>query len=306
MVKYFVVVLFVIITSSCAQKDFATKYSFAEKTFAAKKYYYTLTNTSSVSADAPGKKVVTDNSSVLGFTYQLSTDTAGNRIATITYDKFHITIKKDDEEETVYDSENVGEDVALIDKVLAAIKGSSITIVADKKGKVISTVGAKEITDKIIAILPQYDDADNEVVKKQLENFIGDKFVRDNIIQNLSLMPDSTLNVGSTWTQKTDMGGQIPMAATVNYTLENVENGVGTIQSFSDFETTTDKPISIIGITANTDLKGKITSTYKALEKSGFLISADTELSIKGNVFVSNKEIPVSIVVRKKIAAKAL
>jgi hypothetical protein len=306
MVRYFTVVLMMVIVSSCAQKDFATKYRFSEKTFTPKKYYYTLTSTSAVTVDAPNKKVVTNNSSTLSFTYQMSSDSAGNRIVKVTYDKFHIEIKKDDEDADMYDSEKEGESSPMMDRVLAAIKGSTITITADKNGKILSTEGAKEITDKITATLPDYEDGSNEKIKQQLENFVGAKFVKDNIVQNLNLIPDSALSVGSTWTQKTDLTGDVPIEATVNYSLEAVENGVGTIHSFSDFKTTADKPINIIGVTAATDLKGKITGDYKALEKSGFLISADTELNISGTINVSSNDIPVSIKITKKIRAREL
>jgi hypothetical protein len=55
---------------------------------------------------------------------------------------------------------------------------------------------------------------------------------------------------------------------------------------------------------ATTDLKGKITGDYKALEKSGFLVSADTDLDIKGTISVSSNDVPVSIKIRKTIRAK--
>jgi hypothetical protein len=306
MIRYFAVVLMMVIVSSCARKDFATKYSFSEKTFAAKKYYYTLTNTSVISVDAPNKKVVTNNKATLSFVYQMTSDSAGNRIVKITYDKFHIEVKKDDEDADVYDSEKEGESSPMMDRVLAKIKGSTIMITADKNGKVLSTEGAKEITDKITATLPEYEDGSNEQIKQQLEDFVGAKFIKDNIVQNLTLIPDSALSIGSVWTQKTDLAGDVPIDATVNYSLEAVENGVGTIHSFSDFKTFADKPISIIGVTAATDLKGKITGDYKALEKSGFLVSADTELNISGTISVSSNDIPVSIKITKKISARKL
>ncbi len=280
MTRFIVIVLLMIIISSCAQKDFASKYSFAEKTFVTKNYYYTLTNTSTVSVDVPDKKVVTNNTATLSFMYQMSTDSAGNRIVKITYDKFHIEIKKDEADAEVYDSEKEGESSPMMDRVLAKIKGSIITITADKAGKVLNTDGAKELTEKIAATIPNYEDGSKEEIKKQLEDFVGAKFIKENIVQNLSLLPDSTLNIGSTWTQKTDLAGDVPIDATVNYTLEAVENGVGTIHSFSDFKTTSAKPISFMGIIATTDLKGKITGDYKALEKSGFLVSVDTNLNI--------------------------
>jgi Family of unknown function (DUF6263) len=304
MIRYFSFILLVIFVSSCAQKDFATKYSFAEKTFAAKKYYYTLTNESKVTVDAPNKKNITTNKAVLGFVYEMKADSAGNRIVTITYDKFHIEAKKDDKDADVFDSEKEGESSPMMDRVLAAIKGSTIIIIADKKGTIISTEGGKEISDKITALLPNYEDGSNEQIKKQLDDFMGTKFVKDNIIQHLTLIPDSALSIGSTWTKKVDLAGDVPVDATVNYSLEAVENGIGTIHSFSDFKTNSDKPISIMGATASTDLKGKITADYKALEKSGFLVSADSDLNISGTISVSNHDVPVSIKITKMIRAK--
>ena len=85
-----------------------------------------------------------------------------------------------------------------------------------------------------------------------------------------------------------------------------MENGVGTIHSFSDFKTTSAKPISFMGIIATTDLKGKITGDYKALEKSGFLVSVDNDLNISGTISVANKDVPVSIKITKKIRTKKL
>ncbi len=221
----------------------------------------------------------------------------GNRIVKITYDKFHIAIKKNEEEADEYDSEKQEGELQLMDKVLKNITGSTIT--ADKNGKLISNTGAKAISDKVIAALPDYNDGSNETIKNQLENFIGDKFVTDNIVQNLTLIPDSALAIGNTWTKHTDFVGEIPISTTVTYALEKVEDGIGIVHSSADFKNVIDKTISLLGITTTADLKGTIKGDYKILEKSGFLISAASETKITGTINVSNKDVPVSIIIKK-------
>lgn len=303
MSKQIIAALLIIVFCGCSQKDFVTKYNFAEKKLTPKKYYYTLISKSDIEAITESNNITSNTNATLGFYYQLQTDSVGNRIVKITYDKFHITVSKNDDEVDVYDSEKEGDASPLMDRVLAALKGATITVTADVKGNILSTVGTKEISDKINSLLPNYEGDDNEVVKKQLEDFIGAKFIKDNVTQNLSIIPDTALNIGSTWSQKTNLNGAIPIDATINYSLANVENGIGTINATANFENTADKPISIIGITANADLKGEITGKYKALEKSGFLINAETTLKIAGTLYVTNKEIPVNIKISKIIKA---
>ena len=122
--------------------------------------------------------------------------------------------------------------------------------------------------------------------------------------QNILLLPDTALSIGSNWSQKIDIAGEVPVNATINYTLQEVQNGVGTIQSLSDFTTTTDKPINVMGTIAKTNLKGSINGTYKALEKSGFLISANTQINIKGTIELANNDIPLNIKISKILVAK--
>ncbi len=105
MKKYFYGLLFLSILQSCSQKDFATKYNFADKTAPSKKYVYTLTNTSVIVVDAPNNKMETTNTSTVSFAYQMAFDSTANKIITITFDKFLIKIKKNDEDAEIYNSE---------------------------------------------------------------------------------------------------------------------------------------------------------------------------------------------------------
>ena len=259
---------------SCSTSDFAKKYSFAEKTNTSKKYYYTLQNKSIIRAETDNKNIVTNNTAYLSFIYQLASDSFGNKVIKITYDKFNITSKKDDEEEEVYGSEKEGNSSPMMDRVLKKLKGQTIIITSDKNNKVLSKVGAKEISDKITSALPDYEDGSRKKIIQQLEDLIGDKFVNENIISNLSLIPDSALSIGSTWSQKMDVSGDLPIKATINYALENVENGIGNIKCFTEFVNEPGKTISIIGLNANADLKGTLEGNYQAIENSGLIISA--------------------------------
>ncbi len=292
--------------TSCAQKDFITKYSFNSKVFKAQKYYYTLTSTSNIEANANNNNAITNNTATVSFIYQLQADSIGNKIVKITYDKFYITSKKNDEEQDVYDSETEGESSPLMNKVLAQIKGSTITIIANKNGKILSTTGVNEISTKIANILPNFEDGSNTAIIQQLSSFVGDKFIKENVEQNLAIVPDTAINIGKTWLQNSTINADVPLDASIKYSLQNVENGVGIIDSYADISSINDKPITLLGITAATNLKGNITGNYKLLVNSGFLIGSNTEINIAGTINLSAQQIPVSIKITKKITAKEI
>ena len=297
--------LFVLFLMSCTNYTTATKFVLLSPNNTSSKFYCLVVNSTNIIIEANNKKVETYKKVTINYFYDFSTDTAGNKTIEITFDKFFVNLKNNDEEDN-YDSEKKDDVSVMMDKILKKIKGSIINVKVDPRGKIIKITGIEEISAKVINSIPNYQDNSNEEIKKQISEFVGQKFITENLVNNLQLIPDTAILVGSTWKNKTADFSQIPINAVVENTLISVKDGVGTITSKAIITTNNLKTLSVMNLNVKADLNGELNSDYKILEKSGFVIKANTKLSLSGNITVSNHDIPITIKMIKNFNAEVV
>ena len=188
MYKYF----FLLFLTCCTSNQPPQKISFVPKRNTVAKFYCSLENSSKISIEVNNKKVENNKKVMINYFYDFTVDTLGNRIINITFEKFFVNIKNNDDEED-YSSEKEDESSIMMDKVLKLIKGSSIQIEIDSKGKITKVLGAEDISTKVIKSLPDYQDNSNDIIKKQISEFIGQNFIKENLVNNFQLIPDSAI-----------------------------------------------------------------------------------------------------------------
>ena len=296
---------FLFVLSSCTNYMPSEKFVLSLKKNTSDKFYCSLVNSTNIIVEANNKKVENYKKVSINYFYEVSTDTVGNKTIKITFDKFFVNLKNNDQADD-YDSEKNDDTSMMMDKILKKIKGNIINVAIDSKGKILKISGVEEISTKVINSIPNYQDNSNEEIKKQISEFVGQKFITENLVNNLQLIPDTAILVGSTWKNKTADFSQIPINAVVENTLISVKDGVGTITSKAIITTNNLKTLSVMNLNVKADLNGELNSDYKILEKSGFVIKANTKLNLSGSIKVSNQNVPITLKMIKNFNAEVV
>jgi len=263
----------VIFFFSCKQQNHSPtekKYKLGLHIKPGSKYYYTIHNETETNLKLNDKKMENKNNSTVGLIYEMIKDTAGGFVLKIMYDSFHIVTKKGDAV-TEMDAANAANSFNPVEKMLNSLKGNSIFVAINDKGRVIS----------------------------------GEGFVKNNLEQSLNIFPDSALYVGDSWTKKDTQSTELKLNLTTAYTLESVKDSIVEIKSASEINnvnTTAD----LMGYSATVNFKGTEKGTIKIDLRTGLLLNQKSTINVKGTVELNATKVPVIIKMTREIVARKL
>jgi len=309
----YLVLISILLLTSCRENDHKQhkntekKYKLSFHLKPGDKYYYTITAATNMKLEVQEKVVENKNNATIGLIYEMLNDSAGNHLLRITYDSFHILTRKGEEEKEI-DAANAASSTDPSEKILGIIKGSSVLMSINDKGKVVAVNGFNTMMDKIMASVNVSDIPSTQVqeIRKQLSAMLGDDFLKTNMEQNFGMLPDTGVYIGDSWKKDAIQQGDMHLNSTGNFTLEEVDNGVAKIKSSSDFDNAIQNNPVIMGFKAAADFKGKEEGTYAVDINSGILTNAKSNTSMQGNVQVMGRDVPVTIELKKEISVKKL
>lgn len=278
------------------------KYSFKLQPQPGSAYYYTIHNITDIDIDLNSKKVNNQNDVTVGLIYNINKDSAGNFLFKITYDSFHVVIKKDGQT-MEFDASNGAYAINSVEKMLAILKGNSLFITIDKQGKVMAVNGYQEIADRLVEEMKITDIIERRQIQSQLAAMAGEGFIKNNIEQNFNFFPDSSLAVGDTWNKNITASTELGLSIPATYKFSSVDDDIATIKSTSDINTENQK-INVTGNEVTASLKGSESGKVKLEIKTGMVTRATSNVSIKGNIQVMGKEVPLKIKVQRTIEGR--
>ncbi len=268
------------------------------------KYACSINNKTTTRLEMNRQEFDSENESNFGLQYEVLFASPDSTVLKATYQKFHIEIKTGDTRQ-VTDADNAAESQDVIEKLLSNIKGSSLLITLNNKGKVKSVTGADAITEKVLAGLSFYDEPTKQKVKAEIIKFVGNDFIKNNIESGFNLFPDSTITEGSTWQLKNAQPGEINFESQTTYTLSSLDDGIATINAVSQVSTG-NKTSLIMNQQVNAAIKGESKDVYKVNMSTGMLAESNSKSTLAGTVQISGKEIPIEITTQKKVTIKKI
>lgn len=274
------------------------------------KYYYTITSEITWQVKIDNKKIENKNRSAVGLVYEISKDSAGNKLITVTYDSLHVYTKNNDVE-TDADASIESTFMNPVEKVLSLMKGSVIKIIVNNKGKMVDIKGSKELADKIMQHMETQDAHTQEIVQSTINKFAGEEFVKNSVTQVTSIFPDTAIYIGDSWTRQINMNEGIAVKTLTNYTLNAIHNNVAEISADSRINNVgSNAPPEIIGDNNNNttiNINGKDESNYSIDLNTGMVLHALSQTSLTGTLqTVIKSDIPVTIKTMKEIIAKKI
>lgn len=278
------------------------KYQYILHPAAGKKYYYIISTQTSTKIEVADKEITSGNRSQIGIVYELVKDSGGNMQIKLTYNKIHIVLQKNEEEEQVIDSDVAENEQTTVEKLLSTIKGSVITLTVNTKGDIISSSGSAAISDKIMASMVTEEPKMKQLVQQLVSKLTGDGFIQDNLKEGFKILPDTGVYIGDSWKKKVTQSAEINVEAASTYTLASVNNNIATIEVEGQIISGKNAPLNIMGQQVTTNLSGEQTGRFKTDITTGMLQFGKTNTSIKGTIQVQGREVPVTISIKKEIA----
>lgn len=260
-------------------------------------YYFTITNETNTETEVMGKEIFSNNLSEIGLRYEIKKDSNKQMLITVTFDKIKVVLKNQDKEEEI-NADNAAISFNPVEKALGKLKGSTVYMRISKNGKLEQIQGYEEIITKVLQDMNIQDNKMKESIENKLSKIIGKDYLKSTLAEAQDIMPDSTINVGDSWTKKTaQVEGEIQLDFTTNYTLTKVENGIATITATAKTEK------------ADTDALQNhltaITGTHKYIFEidiaTGLVLNNTAVGKLEGTIATAGNEVPLYISTNKKI-----
>lgn len=265
-------------------------------------YYYTVRSESHSEYTVNDKKLELGSTTELGMRFDLAKDSGGGILVHITYDKLHIVMDNRGEHKDV--TARQGDNSAdPVERMLGNVLGSVLTVQLDKKGVVRQVSGDKEISANVFGALSGADPSVKLVVETQLGKLFGADFAKNTLQQIFKMVPDSITHVGDSWSMDHVPEG-VKMQITHTYTLSAVDGSVASVDGSSKIESDGDNSITFMDQQLPATITGEEESHYKIDVHSGMLTQGHSELSMKGQLSVMGKNVPIVFHSEKSIEGK--
>lgn len=183
-----------------------------------------------------------------------------------------------------FSSEKVDEQ-DIFSQILAKLIKNSFEIKMSKYGKV-------EEVSKIESIFESlFEDFDyipeNQIIqlKKQINDSYGAEALKGSIEMTTAIFPNKRVKQGETWTVKTNLKSVGSSLITSIYTLDSFNKNYITISGNSIIEDTNDKTFTEINdMSMRNEMNGKMVSTIKIDNETGWIIEAKISQEMNGNI----------------------
>ena len=186
-----------------------------------------------------------------------------------------------------YDSENPDAAKGMAGKIykdqFGKMLDANLSMLFNRKGKVIDFKGLNEVLSD--SIQPQ--NMNQPDMTQYFENM-------------MAIFPDSTVKVGSSWTQEVSTSNQFPMLVKNTYTLKSVKGDDVTIDIKGDMTLNEDE---MEGVKIDT-FKGSFTGTMIVDKNSGWTKSAEIKQTMEMEMNQMGQKMPMKMDMNMKMESK--
>ena len=256
-------------------------------------YYYSITNESAFKMEFEDKKVSSLNRSMVGLSYKVGRDSAGDYLLDIMYDKVHVHTKTGEGEDDL-DADSAKSSVNQVENLLGYLKGATIRVVLGPGGEMRSVNGYDVIKEKIMGSFRPEDTYSKNIAERQWDQQIKAGLIQKNMEQLFRIFPDSAVHVGDKWRMKTEEHNEINLRINSEYTLKSIHDGVAVIQSDGEISSA-DSTGSAMGYNFAVSLKGRQEGQFEVQVATGMVVSSSLESQIEGDMDVMGRKVPMRV-----------
>jgi surface antigen len=215
----------------------------------------------------------------MGYQFEVTGDSAGYKTVSSTFSKIGMNMNMMGMSMD-FDSDKPSTDtagpMAIMGKMLGAMKGGKFTFTMNEKGEVGSVTGMKEMMEKAFASI---DVNQGAMMTQSIGKSFDEASFKKNIEQSFAAYPDKPVKPGDTWTKTTNNETQgMKMKMDNTYTLESVTDGVANIKTVSKISSASDTT------TVKMDMKGDATGTMKYDVATGMPLGGVMDMKMQVNV----------------------
>jgi hypothetical protein len=268
-------------------------------------YRYEIQNETKIEFEVERKSVENISRSFVVIYYRISNDSSANYLYKVSFDSIHLFSDKDGVE-SEFDAANASITIDPVEKMLGILKESTMEVVIDPKGAVISVNGYDEIGDKILKAFPATDAATKAAIINQWSQTLGESLVKKNLDQLFKIFPDSAVHLNDNWNLTTKEKGEFNLDIFNDFTLKSINTDLALVQSEGKIKTS-NSAVGMFGFSnAVANLNGKQEGEFEMETKTGMLHSCKIKADISGNIQAMGRDIPVSITHRLKMKGKKI
>lgn len=284
-----------------------SKLQFALQLVQGAKYNYTTTTETTIDLEVENKKVKKVSNATIGLLYEVLQAAPDSTVIKLTYNKIHLEIINNDEKQVI-DADKTGDEQMAIDNLMSEIKGSSLWLTMNSKGKIVKVTGGKEITDKVLKAVAFYNDEKlTQTIKAELSKLTGDEFVQTTLAGAYSFYPDTAIVPGQSWSKKGLAKEALQPDVVTKYTLNSIDDGIASIDLESNYKSDgTIKQLNLLGEKVQADLSQKTTGSIEVELATGILQQGQWKSNIDGTIEVMGRVVPVELTVKKSVSIKKI
>ena len=195
----------------------------------------------------------------------------------------------------------------IVSKVLAAMINKSFEITMSKKGKVTDIKNMDDLWLSIIESLDKLPEAQKEQVKAQIMKAYGSDAFKGNMELLTAIYPEEPVGKGDKWEVNSELKSTMSAKITTKYELVEL-NAKYALFTGSSIIKTEDKDASVEqnGMPMKFDMNGSMQSTIKVDTKSGWILDANLNQVIEGDVTIKanpqmTKEMKMGMVMKNEM-----
>lgn len=191
-----------------------------------------------------------------------------------------------------YDSDINKEDIAPMAMGFAAIVGESFTTKMDERGKVIEMLGMEEflenVMENLLKLSPEMGPGMADMIKKQ---YGGGTLAKG--MENITMyFPPKAVKKGASWQSNSTLSLNFEMEISNTFTLDDIKDGKAYISVESELSTNKDKEVEMQGMKMLYDLQGVQKGSFVVDIDSGWLLYAEVDQDINGDMSIDSPQLP--------------
>lgn len=179
-----------------------------------------------------------------------------------------------------------------------AIRGLGYNFVMDKQGKSLLVTNVDDFINRYAdSMIVQMDGlvnrGDNETLRDEFVTKLKKQFSDSTLARDLDnitggFLPDKPVKLNEKWVRKSKSTVMFDRESTINFTLNEVKDGVATITASGKSKATGESEFASVDLKPNMDMK--TTSTYKIDMTTGLIISGNSVITGEGTMASNGKK----------------
>ena len=170
--------------------------------------------------------------------------------------------------------------LAMVNKLFAAIKHQKFFMKVNSEGSVMEVTGFDKMKYSIADSMGLEGERREQLMQQFDKQFNGEE-IKGQFERFWSIFPNKEVKVGDTWSKTSVLKGNMPGTYTSIYTVKDIEGDMVTLEEKTKVESKEEKM----------GLKGDIEGTLVVDSRSGLVVTADQDMTLKATGSGTNFEI---------------